>query len=90
MRLAATVATEAEAQEFRLFLDRWHIWEEDRVIRRIASWTQRRESHSPASALEITVTAEGVYWHPGAEDATSLIPGHFSACQRVHRGASRL
>ena len=77
VRLAATVATEAEAQEFRLFLDRWQIREEDRVIRRIALRgfaTQGIALARADLAPEITVTAEGVYWHPvGAEDADLLV-----------------
>ena len=36
MRLAATVSTDAEAEEFRSFLDAQRIAEVDRVIRRIA------------------------------------------------------
>jgi sulfatase maturation enzyme AslB (radical SAM superfamily) len=36
VRLAATVSTDYEAEEFRRFLDAQHIREEDRVIRRIA------------------------------------------------------
>ena len=36
MRLAATVSTDAEADEFRQFLDNEKIAAEDRVIRRIA------------------------------------------------------
>ena len=77
VRLAATVATEAEAQEFRLFLDRWQIREEDRVIRRIALRGFATQGIALARAdlvPEITVTAEGVYWHPvGAEDADLLV-----------------
>src|ERR1700749_2236178 len=36
VRLAATVATDAEAEQFRQFLDEEKIAAEDRVIRRIA------------------------------------------------------
>jgi len=77
VRLAATVSTDYEAEEFRRFLDAQHIRDEDRVIRRIA----RRGSATEGVALaradlvpEITITAEGVYWHPvGAQDADLLV-----------------
>jgi len=77
VRLAATVSSDAEAEEFSHFLDREKISEEDRVIRRIAL----RGSATDGVALsrtdlvpEVTITAEGVYWHPvGAEDADLLV-----------------
>jgi pyruvate-formate lyase-activating enzyme len=77
VRLAATVSTDAEAEEFRQFLDEEQIAAEDRVIRRIAL----RGFATVGIALtradlvpEITITAEGVYWHPvGAEDADLLV-----------------
>jgi pyruvate-formate lyase-activating enzyme len=77
VRLAATVSTDAEAEEFRQFLDNEGIAEEDRVIRRIAL----RGAASEGLALtrtdllpEVTITAEGVYWHPvGAEDKDLLV-----------------
>ena len=77
VRLAATVSSDAEAEEFRRFLDQEKIAAEDRVIRRIAL----RGSASEGVALsradlvpEVTVTAEGVYWHPvGAEDIDLLV-----------------
>ncbi|HTS56179.1 MAG TPA: radical SAM protein [Terriglobales bacterium] len=77
VRLAATVSTDDEAAEFRRLLDREKIAEEDRVIRRIAL----RGAASDGVALsradlvpEVTITAEGVYWHPvGAEDADLLV-----------------
>jgi len=77
VRLAATVSTDAEAEEFRQFLDQEKIAEEDRVIRRIAL----RGAASEGIALsrtdlvpEVTITAEGVYWHPvGAEDKDLLV-----------------
>jgi pyruvate-formate lyase-activating enzyme len=72
VRLAATVSTDAEEEQFREFLDQERIASQDRVIRRIAL----RGSASTGIAVgradlvpEITITAEGVYWHPvGAED----------------------
>jgi MoaA/NifB/PqqE/SkfB family radical SAM enzyme len=77
VRLAATVSTNAEAEEFRHFLDEEKIAEEDRVIRRIAL----RGAASEGVAVtrtdlvpEVTITAEGVYWHPvGAEDGDLLV-----------------
>ena len=77
VRLAATVSTDAEAEEFRQFLDEEKIAAEDRVIRRIAL----RGSASDGVAVsradlvpEVTITADGVYWHPvGAEDADLLV-----------------
>jgi hypothetical protein len=77
VRLAATVSTDAEAEAFRQFLDQEKIAAEDRVIRRIAL----RGSATAGVALsrtdlvpEVTITAEGVYWHPvGAEDADLLV-----------------
>jgi pyruvate-formate lyase-activating enzyme len=77
VRLAATVSNDAEAEEFRHFLDEEKIAEEDRVIRRIAL----RGAASEGVAFtrtelvpEVTITAEGVYWHPvGAEDDDLLV-----------------
>jgi pyruvate-formate lyase-activating enzyme len=77
VRLAATVSTDAEAEEFSQFLNDEKIAEEDRVIRRIAL----RGAASEGVAVtridlvpEVTVTAEGVYWHPvGAEDSDLLV-----------------
>jgi pyruvate-formate lyase-activating enzyme len=77
VRLAATVSTDAEAEAFRQFLDEEKIAAEDRVIRRIAL----RGSASEGVAVsrtdlvpEVTITANGVYWHPvGAEDADLLV-----------------
>jgi pyruvate-formate lyase-activating enzyme len=77
VRLAATVSTEQEAEEFRRFLDAQQISEEDRVIRRIALRGSASEGVALARAdlvPEITITAQGVYWHPvGAEDADLLV-----------------
>ncbi|QNI30606.1 radical SAM protein [Alloacidobacterium dinghuense] len=77
VRLAATVSTNTEAEEFRQFLDDEKIAAEDRIIRRIAL----RGSAAAGIALgrtdlipEVTITADGVYWHPvGAEDADLLV-----------------
>ena len=77
VRLAATVSTDGEAEEFRRFLDAHKIREEDRVIRRIALRGFAVEGVALARAdlaPEITITAEGVYWHPvGATDADMLV-----------------
>jgi uncharacterized radical SAM superfamily Fe-S cluster-containing enzyme len=77
VRLAATVSTDDEAEEFRQFLDAEQIAEEDRVIRHIALRGAATEGIAVARAdlvPEVTITAEGVYWHPvGAEDADLLV-----------------
>ena len=77
VRLAATVSTDAEAEEFRQFLDKEKIAEEDRVIRRIALRGVASEGVAVSRAdlvPEVTITAEGVYWHPvGAADADLLV-----------------
>jgi pyruvate-formate lyase-activating enzyme/TusA-related sulfurtransferase len=77
VRLAATVSTDAEAAEFRQFLDSRRIAETDRVIRRIAlrGFATDGVALSRADLVpEITITADGVYWHPvGAEDADLLV-----------------
>src|SRR5580700_10718298 len=77
VRLAATVSTDAEAEAFRQFLDEEKIAEEDRVIRRIALRGSASEGVAVSRAdlvPEVTVTADGVYWHPvGAEDADLLV-----------------
>jgi pyruvate-formate lyase-activating enzyme len=77
VRLAATVSTDREAEEFRRFLDEQKIGEGDRVIRRIALRGFAAEGVALARAdlvPEITITAKGVYWHPvGATDADMLV-----------------
>ena len=77
VRLAATVSTDAEADEFGRFLDDREIAAEDRVVRRIALRGLATEGIALARAdlvPEVTITAEGVYWHPvGAEDADLLV-----------------
>jgi pyruvate-formate lyase-activating enzyme len=77
VRLAATVSTDAEADEFRQFLDEEKIAAEDRVIRRIAlrGYATKGVAITRADLVpEVTITAEGVYWHPvGAEDADLLV-----------------
>jgi uncharacterized radical SAM superfamily Fe-S cluster-containing enzyme len=77
VRLAATVSTDAEAGQFRQFLDEEKIAPEDRVIRRIAlrgSATEGVAITRSDLVPEVTITAEGVYWHPvGAQDADLLV-----------------
>src|SRR5260221_12472927 len=77
VRLAATVSTEAEAEEFRSFLDGHHVSEENRVIRRIALRGSATQGVALARAdlvPEVTITAEGVFLHPvGAEDNDLLV-----------------
>jgi pyruvate-formate lyase-activating enzyme len=77
VRLAATVSTDGEAEEFRRFLDSQKIDEENRVIRRIALRGFAAQGVALARAdlvPEVTITAEGVAWHPvGAEDADLLV-----------------
>jgi pyruvate-formate lyase-activating enzyme/TusA-related sulfurtransferase len=77
VRLAATVSTDAEAEAFRQFLDEEKIAAEDRVIRRIALRGSASEGIAISRAdlvPEVTITADGVYWHPvGAEDADLLV-----------------
>jgi uncharacterized Fe-S cluster-containing radical SAM superfamily protein len=77
VRLAATVSTDAEAEAFRQFLDAEKIAVEDRVIRRIALRGSASEGVAVSRAdlvPEVTITADGVYWHPvGAEDEDLLV-----------------
>ena len=77
VRRAATVSTDAEAEAFRQFLDEETIAAEDRVIRRIALRGSASEGVAVSRAdlvPEVTITADGVYWHPvGAEDADLLV-----------------
>ena len=77
VRLAATVSTDLEADEFRIFLDAHQVKEEDRVIRRIALRGSATQGVALARAdlvPEVTITAEGVFWHPvGAEDDDLLV-----------------
>jgi len=77
VRLAATVSTDAEAEQFGQFLDKENIAAGDRVIRRIALRGVASQGVGVSRAdlvPEVTITAEGVYWHPvGAEDADLLV-----------------
>jgi pyruvate-formate lyase-activating enzyme len=77
VRLAATVASDDDDARFRSFLDAEGIPADDRVIRPIAlrGFAQQGLAVSRMDlAPEITITAEGVYWHPvGAEDQDLLV-----------------
>jgi organic radical activating enzyme len=77
VRLAATVSTDTEAEQFRQFLDEEKIAAEDRVIRRVALRGSATEGVALSRAdlvPEVTITAEGVYWHPvGAQDTDLLV-----------------
>ena len=77
VRLAATVSTDEEAEEFHRFLDSRHINEEDRVVRRIAlrGFAMKGVAIARADLVpEVTITADGVYWHPvGADDPDLLV-----------------
>jgi hypothetical protein len=70
-------SSDAEAEEFRGFLDAHHVSEENRVVRRIAlrgSGTQGIALARTDLIPEVTITAEGVFWHPvGAEDNDLLV-----------------
>jgi pyruvate-formate lyase-activating enzyme len=97
VRLAATVSTDRDEQRFVEFLDRSGIAADDRVVRRVAL----RGFANAGVALarrelvpEITVTAEGIYWHPvGAEDEDLLVTGDIfplaDAFDAVRREAER-
>ncbi len=77
VRLAATVETDADEERFRAFLNARQVAPEDRVIRRVAmrGVAETGIALSRADLVpEITITADGVYWHPvGADDADMLV-----------------
>jgi pyruvate-formate lyase-activating enzyme len=93
VRLAATVSTDAEAEEFRQFLDEEKIAVEDRVIRRIAlrGAASQGVAVSRANLIpEVTITAEGVYWHPvGADDADLLVTSDIFPLSESFRAVRR-
>ncbi|HXI66616.1 MAG TPA: hypothetical protein VNH41_01645, partial [Steroidobacteraceae bacterium] len=72
-----TVSDDSEALEFERFLDAQQIRTEDRVIRRVALRGFAVQGLALARVdvvPEITITNEGVYWHPvGADDADMLL-----------------
>ena len=72
VRIAATVSSDEQAAAFDAFLDERDVAPEDRVIRRIAL-RGAAVVGVPLARVdlipEITITADGVYWHPvGADD----------------------
>jgi hypothetical protein len=71
------VSSEADERAFHEFLDRERVAKEDRVVRRVALRGLASEGVPITRAdlvPEVTITAEGVYWHPvGAEDADLLV-----------------
>lgn len=77
VRLASTVTSAADEERFKLFLDEQHVALDDRVIRRVAlrGVAQNGVALSRADLVpEITLTADGVYWHPvGADDDDMLV-----------------
>jgi sulfatase maturation enzyme AslB (radical SAM superfamily) len=77
VRLAATVSSDADEQSFREFLDHEGIAQDDRIVRRVAlrGFAEQGVALSRADlAPEVTVTANGVYWHPvGATDDDFLV-----------------
>ena len=72
VRLASTVADAHAEQEFRDFVQREGIPEEDCVLRRVAlrGFAEEGVALSRADLVpEVTLTRDGVYWHPvGATD----------------------
>jgi pyruvate-formate lyase-activating enzyme len=77
VRLAATVSSDDQAEEFERFLDARRIGEKDRVIRRIVlrGFASKGVALARADLVpEVTITADGVYWHPvGADDPDLLV-----------------
>jgi MoaA/NifB/PqqE/SkfB family radical SAM enzyme len=77
VRLAATVASDDDAARFAAFLDGMGIPPADRVIRPIVLRGFARDGLALSRTdlvPEVTITAEGVYWHPvGAEDQDLLV-----------------
>jgi sulfatase maturation enzyme AslB (radical SAM superfamily) len=77
VRLAATVARDEEERAFSEFLDRQGVADGDRVIRRVALRGFAKEGTALGRSdlvPEVTITAEGVFWHPvGAADEDLLV-----------------
>ncbi|MFN2450915.1 MAG: radical SAM protein [Candidatus Dormibacteria bacterium] len=86
VRIAATVDPEdaeaiADEPRFHQLLDRWAIAADDRLIR---PWAKRGNAdHGTAVTQEailpeVTITADGVFWHPvAAADADMLVTTEF-------------
>jgi pyruvate-formate lyase-activating enzyme/TusA-related sulfurtransferase len=77
VRLAATVSSDTDEERFRAFLDARGFPNQDRVIRRVAlrGFAEGGVALARADLVpEITITADGVYWHPvGADDEDLLV-----------------
>ena len=95
MRLAATVATDDEAEEFRRFLDREASAEEDRVIRRIAlrgfaDRGHRARAHGSDARNHHHGRGRLLASRRGRGRRPARHPGHFSARRCLRRGAPGL
>lgn len=79
VRLASTVTDAQAEQEFRDFLDREGIPEEDCVVRRVAlrGFAEDGVALSRSDLVpEVTLTRAGIYWHPvGATDDDFFVTG---------------
>jgi uncharacterized Fe-S cluster-containing radical SAM superfamily protein len=79
VRVAATLGYEDQATEasFHMFLDGLRIPPDDRLVRRIAKRGLAQDGvvvTTQTLVPEVTVTANGVYWHPvGADDDDMLV-----------------
>jgi pyruvate-formate lyase-activating enzyme/TusA-related sulfurtransferase len=77
VRLAATVASDDDERAFRAFLDTLDVPTDDRVVRRVAlrGFATKGVALGRADLVpEITITTNGVYWHPvGAEDDDLMV-----------------
>jgi hypothetical protein len=92
VQLAATASTDAGAEEFRQFLDEEKIAAERPFICRIALRGSVTEGVARRADIvpEVTLTAEGVYWHPvGAEMPICWSRATFSAVRVLRRGPPR-
>ncbi len=77
VRIAATVDNEENERRFREFLDAERVAEDDRVVRRVALRGLAQEGVAVTRSdlvPEVTITANGVFWHPvGADDEDLLV-----------------
>jgi pyruvate-formate lyase-activating enzyme len=79
VRVAATLVSDdpTEARALRRFFGELGIPEEDQIVRPLAHRgyaTTGLELTTESLVPEVTVTADGVYWHPvGADDADQLV-----------------
>lgn len=93
VRLAATVSTDEEERRFVAFLDERGVAAEDRVVRRVALRGSARDGVPLARVdmmPEITITAEGVFWHPvGAADSDLLLTREIFPLAKAFEEAAR-